>query len=187
LNSAAAGNSGGGGVAGRSALRELLQARLPDPAAVRAGGRAVRDAGPDPDLPPPLFHCLSVVSSLWSFSADDARECSAALAAGDRRRLRRLLERNRKFVARSQRQFARMVRTAFRPVPVPALPSRTPTLFRQPDFAEHRVVLSRSKSELPRQANAAAGGLCSPRANANPCSKSHRHHGFADPASSARR
>ena len=93
MNFAAVGNSGGGGDAiGRGDSRDLLHARLPDSAAVRAGGRAVRDAGPDPDLPPPLFHCLPVVSSMWSFSADDARECSAALAAGDRRRLRRLLE-----------------------------------------------------------------------------------------------
>ncbi len=40
-------------VAGRGYLRELLRARLSDPAAVRAEIRAVRNAGLDPDLPPP--------------------------------------------------------------------------------------------------------------------------------------
>ena len=42
-----------------------------------------------------------MVSSLWGFSADDAREYSAALAAGDWRALRQLLRQNRAFVARS--------------------------------------------------------------------------------------
>jgi hypothetical protein len=45
-------------------LRQLLQARLPDPAAVRAEIRAVRAVGIDPDLPPPLLHRLATVSSL---------------------------------------------------------------------------------------------------------------------------
>ena len=85
-------------VAVRGDLRELL----PDPAAVRAELRAVRNAGPDPDLPPPLLHHLAVVSSLWGFSAAAAREFSAALAAGGwRALLRNLLRRNRVFVARS--------------------------------------------------------------------------------------
>ena len=51
-------------------------------------------------MPPPLFYCLAVVSSLWGFSADDAREYSAALAVGDWRALRDLLRRNRAFVVR---------------------------------------------------------------------------------------
>ncbi len=50
---------------------------------MRAEIRAVRNAGLDPGLPPPLLHRLAVMSSLWGFSADDAREYSAALAAGD--------------------------------------------------------------------------------------------------------
>jgi hypothetical protein len=51
-------------VAGRGGLRELLQARLSDPAAVRAEIRAVRNAGLDPDLPPPVLHRLAMISSL---------------------------------------------------------------------------------------------------------------------------
>ena len=105
-------------------LRQLLQARLPDPAAVRDEIRAVRNAGPDPDLPPPLLHRLAMVSSLWGFSADDAREYSVAQAAGDWPALRRRLRHNRAFVARSQRNFSRMVDAAFRPAPVPVLPAR---------------------------------------------------------------
>ena len=111
-------------VGGRGDLRELLQAWLPDPAAVRAEIRAVRDAGLDPDLPPPLLHRLAMVSSLWGFSADDAREYCVALAAGDWRALRLLLRQNRAFVARSQRDFSRMVGAAFRAAPVPVLPAR---------------------------------------------------------------
>ena len=111
-------------VAGRGGLRELLQARLSDPAAVRAEIRAVRNAGLDPDLPPPVLHRLAMISSLWGFSADDARDYSAALAAGDWRVLRDLLRQNRAFVARSQRDFSRMVGAAFRPAPVPVLPAR---------------------------------------------------------------
>ena len=68
---------------------------------MRAEIRAVRNAGLDPGLPPPLLHRLAVMSSLWGFSADDAREYSAALAAGDWRALRLLLRQNRAFVARS--------------------------------------------------------------------------------------
>ena len=87
---------------GKGGLRQLLRTWLPDPAAVRAEIRAVRNAGPGPDLPPPLLHRLAMVSSLWGFSADDAREYSAALAARDwRALLRNLLRRNRAFVARS--------------------------------------------------------------------------------------
>ncbi len=65
-----------------------------------------------------------MVSSLWGFSADDAREYSAALAAGDWRALRLLLRHNRVFIAGSQRDFSRMVAAAFRPAPVPVLPAR---------------------------------------------------------------
>ncbi len=101
----------------------MLQARLPDPAAVRAGIRALRKAGLDPDLPPPVLHRLAMISSLWGFSADDAREYSAALAAGDWRALRDLLRQNRAF-ARGQRDFSRMVGAAFRSAPVPVLPAR---------------------------------------------------------------
>ncbi len=76
MNFAAVGNSGGGGDAAvRGDLRQLLQARLPGPAAVRAGIRAVRNAGPGPGLPPLLYR-LAVVSSLWGFSAEQAREYS---------------------------------------------------------------------------------------------------------------
>lgn len=110
--------------AGRGGLRELLQARLSDPAAVRAAIRAVRNAGLDPDLPPPLLHRLAMVSSLWGFSDGDARRYSAALAAGDWRALQDLLRQNRAFVARGQRDFSRMVGAAFRPAPVPVLPVR---------------------------------------------------------------
>ncbi len=67
---------------------------------MRAAIRAVRNAGPGPGLPPLLYR-LAVVSSLWGFSAEQAREYSATLAAGDWRRLRRLLKRDRKLVARS--------------------------------------------------------------------------------------
>jgi len=106
---------------GKGGLRRLLRARLPDPAAVRAEIRAVRNAGLDPDLPPPLLHRLVVVSSLWGFSADDASRYSATLAAGDWRALQELLRRNRAFVARGQRGFSRMVDAAFRPAPVPVI------------------------------------------------------------------
>jgi hypothetical protein len=82
-------------VAGRGDLRNLLQARQLDPAAVRAEMRAVRNAGLDPDLPPPVLHRLAMISSLWGFSADDARDYSAALAAGDWRVLRDLLRQTR--------------------------------------------------------------------------------------------
>ncbi len=44
---------------------------------------AVRNAGLGSGLPPPLLHRLAMISSLWGFSADDAREYSAALAAGE--------------------------------------------------------------------------------------------------------
>ncbi len=113
-------------VAGRGGLRRLLHARLADTAAVRAEIRAVRNAGPGPDLPPPLLHRLAVVSSLWGFSADDARGYSATLAAGGWRALQDLLRQNRAFVARGQRSFSRVVGAAFRPVPVlvPVLPVR---------------------------------------------------------------
>jgi hypothetical protein len=111
-------------VAGRGDLRQLLQARLLDPAAVRAEIRAVRHAGLDPDLPPSVLHRLAMISSLWGFSAGDARRYSAALAAGDWRALRVLLRQNRAFVARRQRGFSRMVDAAFRPAPVPVLPAR---------------------------------------------------------------
>ncbi len=108
----------------KRALRDLLRARLPDPAAVRAEIHAVRNAGPDPDQPPPLLHRLAMVSSLWGFAADGAREYSAALAAGDWRALRELPRQNRAFVARGQRDFSRMVGAAFRPAPAPVLPAR---------------------------------------------------------------
>ena len=65
-----------------------------------------------------------MISSLWGFSADDAREYSAALAAGDWRALRELLRQNRAFVARGQRDLSRVVGAAFRPAPVPELPAR---------------------------------------------------------------
>ena len=97
---------------------------MPDGAAVRAEIRAVRNAGLDPDLPPPVLHRLAMISSLWEFSEAQAREYSEALAAGDWRALRELLRQNRAFVARSQRDFSRMVGTAFRPAPVPVLPAR---------------------------------------------------------------
>ncbi len=64
--------------------------------------------------------------SLWGFSADDARGYSAALAAGGWRALRLLLRQNRAFVARSRRDFSRMVGAAFRPAPVPELPPCAP-------------------------------------------------------------
>ena len=51
----------------RGVLRQLLQARLPDPAAVRAEIRAVRNAGPDPGLPPPLLHRLAGVVAVGLF------------------------------------------------------------------------------------------------------------------------
>ena len=111
-------------VAGRGDLRELLQALLSDSAAVRAEVRAVRNAGLDPDLPPPVLHRLAMISSPWGFSAAQAREYSEALAAGDWRALQDLLRQNRAFVARSQRDFSRMAGAAFRPVPVPVLPVR---------------------------------------------------------------
>ena len=111
-------------LAGKGGLRQLLQAQVPDGAAVRAEIRAVRKAGLDPDLPPPVLQRLAMISSLWGFSADDARAYSAALAAGDWRALRELLRQNRAFVARGQRDFSRMVDAAFRPAPVPVLPAR---------------------------------------------------------------
>ena len=91
---------------------------------VRAEIRAVRNAGLDPDLPPPVLHRLAMISSLWGFSAAQAREYSKALAAGDWHALQELLRQNRTFVARSQRDFSRMVGAAFRPAPVPVLPVR---------------------------------------------------------------
>ena len=91
---------------------------------MRAAIHAVRNAGTGPDLPPPLLHRLAVVSSLWGFSADGAREYSAALAAGDWRALRELLRQNRAFVAHGRRGFSRVVGVAFRPAPVPVLPAR---------------------------------------------------------------
>ncbi len=106
-------------VGGRGDLREVL----PDPPAVRADIRALRNAGLDPGLPPPLLHRLAMVSSLWGFSADKARGYSAALAAGDWRALRLLLRHNHAFVAGSQRGFSRMIDAAFRPAPVPVLPA----------------------------------------------------------------
>ena len=76
---------------------------MKDASAVRAEIHAARHAGLDPDLPP-LLHRLAMVSSLWSFSADDAREYPTAQAAGGWRALRDLLRRNRAFVTRGQRK-----------------------------------------------------------------------------------
>ena len=108
-------------VADRGDLRELLQARLLDPAAVRAEIRAVRKAGLDPDLPPPVLHRLAIISSLWGFSKAEAREYAEALASEDMRELRRLLRHNRTFIARTRLEFSRAVDAAFRPAPVPTI------------------------------------------------------------------
>ena len=108
-------------VAGRGGLRELLQARLPDGAAVRAEIHAVRKAGLDPELPPPVLHRLAMISSLWGFSAAQAREYAEALASEDMRELHRLLRYNRTFIARTRREFSRAVNAAFRPAPVPTI------------------------------------------------------------------
>ncbi len=66
----------------RGVLRQLPQARLADPAAVRAEIRALRNAGLDPGLPPPLLHRLAMVSSLWGFSAS-RRSDSAGVDGAD--------------------------------------------------------------------------------------------------------
>ena len=104
----------------------MPHARLPDAAAVGAQINAVRNAGVDHDLPPPLLHRLAMVSSLWGFSADDAREYPTALAAGDWLALRDLLRQNLAFVARGRHGFSRVVGAAFRPAPVPVLPPCAP-------------------------------------------------------------
>ncbi len=68
MNFAAVGNSGGGDAAAVCGdLRELPQALLPDPAAVRAEIRALRNAGLGPDLRPPLLHRLAGVLAVGLF------------------------------------------------------------------------------------------------------------------------
>jgi hypothetical protein len=108
-------------LAGRGELRQLLSAKLSDPAAVRAEVYAVRKAGLDPDLPPPVLHRLTMISSLWGFSSAEAREYAEARASGDMSVLCSLLRRNRAFVTRTRREFPYAVETAFCPAPVPAI------------------------------------------------------------------
>jgi hypothetical protein len=93
-------------VGGRGDLRELLQARLPDPAAVRAEIRALRNAGLGPDLRPPAagarcgIRCGRTAPSLpaasavfpgWSTPRSARRRCRSCPHgdAGRRRRERR--------------------------------------------------------------------------------------------------
>ncbi len=106
---------------GKGGLRQLLQAQVPDGAAVRAEIRAARKAGLDPELPPPVLHRLAMISSLWGFSEAQAREYAEALASEDMRELRRLLRHNRTFIARTRVEFSRAVNAAFRPAPVPTI------------------------------------------------------------------
>ena len=106
---------------GKGGLRQLLHAQVPDGAAVRAEIRAVRKAGLDPELPPPVLHRLAMISSLWGFSEAQAREYAEALASEDMRELHRLLRYNRTFIARTRLEFSRVVKAAFRPAPVPTI------------------------------------------------------------------
>ncbi len=109
----------------RGDLRDLLQARLPDPAAVRAEIRAVRNAGLSPDLPPPLLHRLAMVSSLWGISADDAREyLAAAVAAGDEAAMAKMLRQKRRFAEVGLAELTAAVDRTLRPGGVPALGTR---------------------------------------------------------------
>ena len=108
-------------LAGKGGLRQLLQAQVPDGAAVRAEIRAVRKAGLDPDLPPPVLHRLAMISSLWGFSEAQAREYAEALASEDMGELHRLLRRNCAFIARTRLEISRAVDAAFRPAPVPTI------------------------------------------------------------------
>ena len=108
-------------LAGKGDLRRLLHAQVPDGAAVRAEIRAVRKAGLDPDLPPPVLHRLAMISSLWGFSAAQTREYAEALASEDMPTQRRLLRRSRAFVARTRPEVTRAVAAAFRPAPVPTI------------------------------------------------------------------
>ncbi len=78
-------------------------------------------AGLDPDLPPPVLHRLAMISSLWGFSAAQAREYAEALASEDMRELHRLLRHNQTFIARTRVEFSRAVNAAFRPAPVPTI------------------------------------------------------------------
>ncbi len=108
-------------LAGKGGLRQLLHAQVPDGAAVRAEISAVRKAGLDPDLPPPILHRLAMISSLWGFSKAQAREYAEALASEDMRALHRLLRHNQTFIARTRVEFSRAVDAAFHPAPVPTI------------------------------------------------------------------
>ena len=70
---------------------------------------------------PPVSHRLAMISSLWGFSAAQAREYAEALASEDMRELRRLLRHNRTFIAHTRLEFSRAVDAAFRPAPVPTI------------------------------------------------------------------
>ena len=111
-------------------LRQLLKARIEGAAGgdkrasavVRDNLRAVREAGLDPDIPPPFYHRLAMTSSLWGFDDEDAARYCRAVADRDWRTLERLLEKNRRFVATSRARFRELAERVLEPADVPALP-----------------------------------------------------------------
>ena len=122
MNFAAVGNfRRGGDAAGRGDLRELLQARLLDPAAVRTEIRTVRHAGLDPGIPPEFFHRLGLAACIWGFSKTEVAEFAAAVAAGDEAVMAKMLRRKRRFAEIGLAALAAAVEGVLRPGGIPAL------------------------------------------------------------------
>ncbi len=114
---------------GEGDLRALLEAELRrggmSPAkaksAVADNLRAVRAAGIDPDIPPEFFHRLGLAACTWGFSKSEAAAFAAALAAGDRATMAKMLRQKRRFAERGLAELTAAVEGALRPGGIPAL------------------------------------------------------------------
>ena len=116
-------------LAGGGDLRALLEAELRrgglPPAKAKSAAadnlRAVRAAGIDPDIPPEFFHRLGLAACTWGFSASEAAEFAAAVAAGDQAAMAKMLRQKRRFAEHGMAALTAAVDRTLRPGGIPAL------------------------------------------------------------------
>ena len=57
----------------------------------------MRAAGIGPDIPPEFFHCLGLAAYTWGFLTTEVAVFAAAVAAGDRATMAKMLRQKRRF------------------------------------------------------------------------------------------
>ena len=81
----------------------------------------MRAAGIGPDIPPEFFHCLGLAAYTWGFLTTEVAVFAAAVAAGDRATMAKMLRQKRRFAEVGLAELTAAVDRTLPPGGIPAL------------------------------------------------------------------